>query len=87
VVGAVAGGHGGHDRQAERGADLVAGVDGAGGQASSGFAEEIAVPSDGMNARAMPAAATSDAGSTSTAKLTFARISGRAVIPPHLPPG
>ena len=39
---------------------------------SSGRADEIAVPSDGMNASAMPVAAMSEAGRTSAAKLPFA---------------
>src|SRR5918994_240608 len=42
---------------------------------SSGRALEMAVCSEGMNASAMPAAATSDAGSTSTTKEPLARTS------------
>jgi hypothetical protein len=48
---------------------------------SSGLADWIAVPSDGMNASAMPAAAISDAGSTSTTNEPSGRTSERIAMP------
>ena len=69
LIGAEGGCDGGHGGQAEGGADLVAGVDDAGGQAALlGRALEMAVPREGMNASDMPSAAISEAGRTSTQK-------------------
>ncbi len=51
------------------------------GRPPSGVAEEMAVPSEGMNASAMPAAAISEAGRTSTTNEPSGRTSARPAMP------